>query len=287
MPELPEVETTVNFLKEKILGKKIKEVFVEAKEIIKKPKIETFKKIIKGKQIKDIQRKGKNILFFLSKDYILLFHLKLTGHLLLGKWKKEKGKWVSLKEGPLKEDPLNKFLRVIFILNDGKMLALSDLRKFAKIELAKKKEILKELEKLGPDPLEISFEEFKKRIQKRKKSEIKKVLMQQEVISGIGNIYSVEALWEAKISPFRKVKDLSENELKKLFQSIKKILKEAIKLQGESISDWRKPNGEKGNYDKIRRVYRKEGEKCQRCGKEILKKTQGQRSTYFCANCQK
>ena len=287
MPELPEVETTVNFLKKKILGKKIKDIVIEATEIIKKPKIETFKKIIKGKQIKDIQRKGKNILFFLSKDYILLFHLKLTGHLLLGKWKKEKGKWVSLKEGPLKEDPLNKFLRVIFILNDGKMLALSDLRKFAKIELAKKKEILKELEKLGPDPLEISFEEFKKRIQKRKKSEIKKVLMQQEVISGIGNIYSVEALWEAKISPFRKVKDLSENELKKLFQSIKKILKEAIKLQGESISDWRKPNGEKGNYDKIRRVYRKEGEKCQRCGKEILKKTQGQRSTYFCANCQK
>ena len=287
MPELPEVETTVNFLKKKILGKKIKDVVVEAKEIIKKPKIETFKKIIKGKQIKDIQRKGKNILFFLSKDYILLFHLKLTGHLLLGKWKKEKGKWVSLKEGPLKEDPLNKFLRVIFILNDGKMLALSDLRKFAKIELAKKKEILKELEKLGPDPLEISFEEFKKRIQKRKKSEIKKVLMQQEVISGIGNIYSVEALWEAKINPFRKVKDLSESDLRKLFQSIKKILKEAIKLQGESISDWRKPNGEKGNYDKIRRVYRKEGEKCQRCGKKILKKTQGQRSTYFCASCQK
>ncbi len=285
MPELPEVEITVNFLKKKILGKKIKDVALEAEEIIKKPKIGTFKKIIKGKQIKDIQRKGKNILFFLSKDYILLFHLKLTGHLLLGKWKKEKGKWTPLKEGPLKEDPLNKFLRVIFILDDGEMLALSDLRKFAKIELGKEKEILKELEKLGPNPLEISLEEFKKRVQKRKKSEIKKVLMQQEVISGIGNIYSAEALWEAKISPFRKVKELSEGDLKKLFQSIKKILKEAIKLQGESISDWRKPDGEKGNYDKIRKVYRKE--KCQRCGGKILKKILGQRSTYFCASCQK
>jgi len=287
MPELPEVETTVNFLKKKILGKKIKEVFVEAEQLIKKPSLSRFKKLIKGKKIEKIERKGKNILFFLSQNLVLLFHLKLTGHLLLGEWKKEKGKWVSLKEGPLKEDPINRFLRVIFVFEDGKMLALSDLRKFAKIELGKTKEILKELEKLGPDPLEISFEEFKKRIQKKKKSEIKKVLMDQEVISGVGNIYSVEALWEAKISPFRKVKDISEKELKKLFESLKKVLKLAIKLQGESISDWRKPNGEKGNYDKIRKVYRKEGEKCQRCGKKILKKTQAQRSTYFCANCQK
>ena len=110
--------------------------------------------------------------------------------------------------------------------------------------------------------------------------------MDQEVIAGIGNIYSDEILFEAKINPFKTSSDLNIAELKRLYSAIIKILKKAIKLQGESISDWRMPDGRKGSFDRYRKVYRREGQPCFNCGTLILRKKIGTRSTYFCPKCQ-
>jgi formamidopyrimidine-DNA glycosylase len=287
MPELPEVETTVRDLRNKVLKRTFLDVWTDFPKMIKFPEtFEEFKKKIKNKKIEKIWRAGKNIIFDLSENFSLLIHQKLTGHLLYGKWHKTNSEWQAKIEGPLKKDPMNRFLHLIFWLDNGCQLALSDLRKFAKVELAPRAEIKSELENLGPDPLEIDFEEFKKRIAS-KKGKIKQVLMDQEVISGVGNIYSDEALFEAGIHPLKEVSKLKEADLKNLYQALRKILKKAIEVKGESISDYRTPSGERGGFDKLRKVYRREGEKCPRCGTKIKRVKIGGRSAHFCPKCQR
>jgi formamidopyrimidine-DNA glycosylase len=289
MPELPEVEISVKDLKEKVLGRTFINVWTDFKKIIKKPKnFDLFRKEIKGKKIEKIWRRGKNIIFDLSGNKKLLIHQKLTGHLLFGKWKKENKDWISEIEGPIKDDPMNRFLHLIFFFKDGWQLALSDLRKFAKVELLTKEELEKELEKLGPEPLEkdFTFEKFKKCLE-NKKGKIKQVLMDQETIAGIGNIYSDEILWQAKIHPFKDVSKLSESEILGIYRAMREILPKAIELGGESISDFRRISGEKGEFDSMRKVYRREGEKCSRCGTMIKRIKLAGRSAHYCPKCQK
>jgi formamidopyrimidine-DNA glycosylase len=290
MPELPEVETTVSQLNKEVLGRKILDCIIETKKLIKKPKsIQAFRKQIKGAKIEKIWRRGKNIIFELSNKKFLLVHLKLTGHFLIGKWKKEKNNWTVVEGNEALKDPMNRFLRIIFLLDDGRELALCDLRKFAKIEILEKKDLEKQLSKLGPEPLDESFtlEKFKEILSKVKKGKIKKVLMDQQKIAGIGNIYSDEILWEAKVHPAKNVKKLKEEEIKKIFEAMKKILKKGIESGGESISDFRQITGEKGKFDEQRKVYKREGEKCFRCGAKIKRMKFGERSSYFCPLCQK
>lgn len=290
MPELPEVETTVRGLKTKVLNRAFVDVWSDWEKTVKKPKsFNEFRKEIKGRKIKRIWRRAKNIVFELSGGYSLLVHQKMTGHLLSGNWVMDSGRWKPIKEGPLR-DPYNRFLHVIFFLNDKKMLALSDARKFAKIELWKTDELLnsKEFKGLGPEPLERSFtfEKFKKALA-GKRRKVKQILMDQNVIAGIGNIYSSEALWRAKIHPEKDIAKLNEKELKLLYQAIKKVLELGIKLGGESFSDYRKPDGSKGDFDDERMVYQKEGEGCPRCGEKIKRLKISQRSAFFCPRCQR
>ncbi|HIC92610.1 MAG TPA: hypothetical protein EYP21_11285 [Syntrophaceae bacterium] len=174
MPELPEVETTVRDLKKaqpKILGALILDVWSDAKNLIKKPKsFSAFKKEILKRKILKIWRRGKNIIFTLDRKNLLI-HQKLTGHLLYGKWEKKGQEWVSQIKGPLAEDPMNRFLHLIFFLDNKYQLALSDLRKFAKVEILSEKELKKELSKIGPEPL--GKEKFLEHIAKTLKITIK------------------------------------------------------------------------------------------------------------------
>ena len=289
MPELPEVETIIRDLNKEILGSKIQDAWTDFPKMIKFPKsFEQFKKEIKGKKIEKIWRRGKNIIFDLSGRMSLLIHQKLTGHLLLGKWALEKGQWQAKIPGPLAEDPMNRFLHLMLWLDNGRMLALSDLRKFAKVELLNPEELKKELSSFGSEPLEkdFTFEKFKDCL-KNRKGKIKQILMDQTVIAGIGNIYSDEILWQAKVHPFKDVSKLREAELKKIYQAMREILPKAIKLGGESISDFRRISGERGYFDKERKVYRREGEKCSRCGTIIKRAKLAGRSVHFCSVCQK
>ncbi len=285
MPELPEVQTTVSQLKKKALKRAFVDVWTDSPNLVKKPEsFDDFRRKIKGKKIKDIRRRGKNIIFKLSEGQSLLIHQKLTGHLLYGYWKE--GHWQSEEEKKIGEDKMNQYIHLVFFLDNKKEIALSDLRKFAKVELASDEEIEKELEDLGPDPLEISFSEFKEAIGSGR-SKIKEVLMNQKIISGVGNIYSDEALFRAGIHPLRKVKDLKEKELEKLYRELKRILNKALKVQGTSVSDYRTPEGKKGEFEKLLKVYRRKGEKCFNCGAKVERIKIGGRSTHFCPHCQK
>lgn len=290
MPELPEVQTTVDGLNKKVLSRTFVDVWSDWDKIIKKPKnFNDFKKEIIGKKIIKAWRRAKNVIIELSEGYSLLIHQKMTGHLLAGKWVKIGNNWKPEKEGLL-SDPYNRFLHVIFIFDNGLMLALSDARKFAKVELWKTEELLnsKEFLLLGPEPLEKSFtfDKFKERL-KDKKGKIKQVIMDPAVIAGVGNIYSSEALWLAKIHPEKNTNKLSEQELKNLFDAIIKILSLAVSLGGESFSDYRNIDGGKGDFDDERKVYKREKQLCERCKTPIKRIHFGGRSAFYCPTCQK
>lgn len=300
MPELPEVETTVKDLRQKVLNRTFINVWTDTPKLVKKPiGFERFKRQVKGKKIKKIWRRGKNIVFELSEGIALLVHQKMTGHLLIGYWildppKRASGSlrgrlgfWKPSEKGPL-EERINIYIHLLFTLDNGKMLALSDLRKFAKVELWDKEELKKEFDlTLGPEPLDkdFTFERFKKALKGQRRG-IKQVLMDQKVLVGIGNIYSDEILWEARVNPFQKTNQLGDRDLKKIFQAVKTVLERAIQLKGESISDYRRPSGKKGSFDTERKIYRREGEQCARCGNKIQRKKIGGRSAHFCPSCQ-
>ncbi len=289
MPELPEVETTVRDLQKKVLKRTFVDVWTDFEKVIKKPKdFQVFKKEITNRKIKNVRRRAKFILFDLSGGKTLLIHQKLTGHLLLGKWRRRDNKWLASTR-PLSER-INTYIHLLFTLDNGEMLALSDLRKFAKVELWDTRKLAgsEEMKNLGPEPLEkdFTFEKFKE-ILKRKKGKIKQVLMDQKVIAGIGNIYSDEILFEAKINPFKPIPKLTLEELRRIYKFIIRVLKKGIELRGESMIDWRDSRGRKGFYDKCRKVYRREGEKCFRCKAIILRRKLGGRSAHFCPQCQK
>jgi formamidopyrimidine-DNA glycosylase len=212
---------------------------------------------------------------------------------LVGQWFLNKGFWRAKTKGFL-EDKINSYIHLLFTLDNGQMLALSDLRKFAKIELGETKELenSEEIKKLGPEPLDKNFtfkrfrEILKNYLQLKRKGKIKQVLMDQSIIAGVGNIYSDELLWRAKIHPFKEVSKLREIELKKIYKFLKEVLKQSIKLKGESFSDFRTPTGEKGKFDVIRKVYQREGEKCSRCKNIIKRVKMAGRSAHFCPKCQ-
>ena len=289
MPELPEVQTTVDGLQKKVLNRAFIDVWSDWKKLVKKPKdFEVFKKELKNKKIKKVWRRAKNVIFELSGDYSLLIHQKMTGHLMVGKWMQENGAWKPEKQGPL-EEKINTFLHLIFFLDNGQMIALSDVRKFAKAELWKTKDLLnsKEFLGLGPEPMEKSFTLSKfKECLKGKRGRIKIVIMKPEIIAGIGNIYASESLWWSKIHPEKDVSKLSEKELKLLYDAVIKVLGMGIKLRSESFSDYRDVDGKKGNFDTERRAYKREKQKCARCSALIKRIQFGGRSAFFCPKCQ-
>lgn len=296
MPELPEVQTTVKGLKSKVLNRTFVDVWSDWEKIVKKPKsFAQFKKEIKNKKIINVWRRAKNVVFDLSENASLLVHQKMSGHLLVGKWQKKSNLWVPEKAGPL-NDKINSYIHLLFSLDNGQRIALSDARKFAKAELWKKEELLKELEKLGPEPLEenFTFDKFKNALLRKnppsprlRRGKVKQVLMDPFVIAGIGNIYSSEALWQAKINPLKDVSKLSEQELKDLYKAIKKVLQLGVDLGGESFSDYRNVEGGEGDFDTERKAYKREGQKCNRCQTAIKRIAVGGRSAFFCPTCQK
>jgi len=290
MPELPEVETIVKDLNKTVKGLKITDVWTDWEKMIKIPPYNEFVKQIKGRKILKARRRAKYILIDLSGGKTLMIHQKISGHLLYGRWEVKGKKIKSLANGPLKEDPQNRFIRFILYLNNKKQLGLSDLRRFGKALLVDTNELsqLKEIKELGPEPLDkkFTFNKFQETLRKRR-GKIKQVLMKQNIIAGIGNIYSDEILFDVKISPLKRVEDIKKEELKKIYQSMKKILQRAIILRGDSMSDYRDLSGKKGRYQEIQKVYQREGEKCYRCKSKIKRIKIGGRSAHFCPICQK
>ncbi len=291
MPELPEVESSVKYLKEKVLRRTFLKTWTDTPKmgVVKGSLSGDFEERITGRKIEDVRRRAKNVIFELDEGLSLLIHYKMTGNLLFGRWKMVDGEWVSEIPGPLREDKMNQYIHFIFFLDNGKQIAFSDLRKFGKVELWKREDLKKKLSELGPEPLsdEFTVDRFKKMIRGRRKM-IKPLIMDQKFLSGVGNIYASDALWLSKIHPETEADKLSVKEIKSLYSAIREVLKEGVESDGDSMVDFRLPDGTRGNYQNKQKVYNQTGKICKRCKKEEIEKIKvGGRGTYLCPLCQK
>lgn len=292
MPELPEVETIKNDLQDKIIGKRIISVFPLWKEIVKDIPFQKFKNQVEGKEIISVKRRAKNLIIKLSDGLNLLIHLKMTGHLFFEDEKSseisKEGKWLKASSKDLVKDPQNQFIRIVFRLNNGKILAMGDMRKFAYIRLMDDRDLEEFLKNYGPEPLSPEFTVEKLvSILRSKNTAVKKVLMDQSNISGIGNIYADEILWAARVHPLSISSKLSDKDIREVYENTRKILKLAIERRGTSTSDFRDTKGLKGTYGDLRNVYQREGMPCPVCGGAVKKIKVGGRGTHFCPKCQK
>jgi formamidopyrimidine-DNA glycosylase len=287
MPELPEVQTIISDLNKKITGYTVADFWSDWPKAIKNKTLSDFQKEIKGRKILNARRIGKNIFIDLSGGKTLYIHLKMTGHLLV----KSKNKKPTRKN--YFGDKVNSYIHHIWKLKKNKneiSLEFSDVRKFAKIVLDDMQKIsqLKEIKKLGLDVMDkkFTFKKFEEILDKKETKSIGLVLMDQELMSGIGNIYRSEILYAAGILPQRKIESLSESERSKIYRAIFIVLKKAIKLRGTSDSDYRDTAGAPGNFQKVAQVYRHTGKPCERCDTMVKKITLGQRSAFYCPKCQ-
>ena len=301
MPELPEVHTTATMLEKLVKNKTILDVWTDyksdyhaGKDNIKNPDyFKKFKKEVSGKKILRVWRRAKNVLIDIEGNKMILIHMKMTGHLLYSKYvfDKKKNTWAPEDKESLFADSFNRFVHLVFTLSDGNHIAFSDMRKFATVKLIQDKESFeKTFEKIGPEPLEEDFDwkTLSSRLLRKPNGKIKTVLMDHSVIAGIGNIYSDEILWAARIHPERKVSSLSEKEIKEILKWMRKLLSKGIDFGGDSMSDYRNPLGERGDFQNHHNVYRRTGKPCLRkgCSGTIIRKIVGQRSAHFCDTCQ-
>lgn len=283
MPELPEVETIKNDLESKIKSKTIANIEILSDKLINVPP-KNFIKTVKGTTITNISRRAKILIVTLSNNFALLMHLKLTGQLLYESRIKNHELRIILK------DPRYKHTRCVFFFKEGGALIFNDMRGFGYIKLMPQDKIESMIgaEKLGPEPLSPDFtlEKFKNILLKYPRRKIKQMLMDQEIIAGIGNIYSDEICFYAKVLPTKQVKDLSEKQIKNLYKGIRTILPLAIKLRGSSIDTYVDASGKKGSFAKVMKVYGREGEKCFGCPGKVKRIKLGGRSAHFCPSCQ-
>jgi formamidopyrimidine-DNA glycosylase len=257
MPELPEVETLCRQLKKKICGKRIinTEIFDGKLAGIKN---------MKGRSVVAVRRAGKTIVMDLDDGNSINLHLRMTGRLL----------WQKISTMP-------KYSRWKMAFADG-YIFLVDPRRFATVRVMRKKENAAEREIFG----DFELTEFIK-LHGGRKTKIKTLIMDQNVINGIGNIYACEILHRVGIHPERSVATLTEPQWRKIFSQAKDVLKKAIAKRGTSISDWRDLYGRKGENQHQLKVYGKEGKRCAICGGTICRIKLSGRGTYLCPDCQK
>ncbi len=302
MPELPEVQTTVDGINRRCKGHTITAVWTDLdtahpiKQFVGTIKDRTFLKEFKkhtiGAVILTAERRAKNILIHLSSGYTILVHMKMTGHMMYGTYhyNTKENQWApSEKEhNPALRDPFNRFLHLVFSFENGTHLVLSDVRKFAKVTLVQTKTVFSSphLSTIGPEPLHDSFSytAFKERLLTKPNGVIKKVLLDPSVIAGIGNIYSDELLWESDIHPLRLVNTLREPEYKKMYTAMKKVLQKGIDFGGDSTSDYRDIDGNHGTFHHAHNAYRLTGTLCKKrgCKGTIQRIAFNGRGAHFC-----
>lgn len=268
----------------------IEKIWIEKNFKIDNQTKQNFKNAFKNKKIISIKNIGKYILFELNNNLTLVIHQKISGHLLLEKFFYRNKRWIS-KNQIINQDPNNRFIRFSVLLKNHFVMALSDPRKLSRVTLIESKKIndIVLIKKMGIGPLEKSFtiKKFLDKLLKHPNVPIKKALLDQSIVSGIGNIYSDEILFLSKIRPTRIVNKLTPNELSLLRKNIIKIIKKAIISQGTSFSNYRNPDGQKGNNLKNLKVYQKENLPCKKCHAPIIRIVINNRGCYFCNNCQK
>jgi formamidopyrimidine-DNA glycosylase len=289
MPELPEVETIVRGLRRLLPGRSILEVRLGKTDFIDDPV--QLGESLPGCRIESVTRHGKFIAFELARGVPaasaaasdvandvasgearihLLVHLGMTGQLTVC----------------LAADSAPPHTHAIFVLDDGRELRYTDIRRFGRILVVTDSRIGEFRDRLGADPLEISEAEFARRIGTRH-ARIKALLLDQHTLRGMGNIYADESLWRARIHPARQADLLTRKQLRALHREVRSVLETAIRLRGSSISDYVDAEGIPGRFQLRHRVYQREGKPCTRCAAKIRRIIVAGRSSYFCPKCQR
>lgn len=273
MPEIAEVETVRNTLKTKILNKKIIDVNILYEKMMEND-INEFKKNLIGYKFIDIQRRGKWLIFILDNDYDLLSHLRMEGKYFIKK----------------SNEKIVKHEHVIITFDDKTDLRYHDTRKFGRMLLVKAKDLEKTtcINKQGYEPnSEMLTVEYLRSKLKNKNVTIKTLLLDQTIISGLGNIYANEVLFGAKINPFKKGKDITKKDAGNIILASNEIIKKAIKMGGTTIKSYTSSLGVTGMFQQELKVHKREGNECYVCKSVIKKEKLNGRSAYYCPKCQK
>ncbi len=269
MPELPEVETIKNELAPFVAGKCISGVTLNWEGMVAYPVAKKFCRDVIAQKIVSLSRRGKYLIFNLNSGDLLIIHLKMTGALILG--------------SDLSEQP--RYTRAIIHLDNGNCIFFRDPRKFGKMRLVKDGAGI--IGKLGFEPLEAGFTAgILAKLLAKRKAPIKIALLDQTVVAGIGNMYADESLFTAKIHPLRQADSLSDEEVGRLYKSIRQVLKAAIGNKGASVNTYYRPDGGKGTAHFYFKVAHRRGQNCAQCGEPLEYIKVRNRGTYFCRQCQ-
>lgn len=267
MPELPEVETIVRALQGNV-GARIETIDIKRQDIIR---LEEFPAVeLTGMTIRRIRRRGKFLLFELGSGLNLVFHLGMSGrfYMLSGR-----------------HEPSEKHVHAIVHLNNGTMLVYQDPRRFGGIWLIR--DLDQFFSHMGREPLSEGFTSaYLQEVLGHRKAPVKNLLLNQNLISGIGNIYADEALFAAGIRPDRPAAALTKGEIVKLHRAIRKVLRQGIEFRGTTFRDYRDAFNESGDFQNHLKVYGRQNQPCLKCSKPIQRIRIGGRSTHFCNNCQ-
>jgi formamidopyrimidine-DNA glycosylase len=288
MPELPEVETVRIGLHRFLPGKVVAAADFDTPKSF--PNVAAdVEHFLVGATITTVARRAKDLLIELSSNYSLVIHLKMTGQLVY-RGSGERFGAGHPNDSLIGELP-DKSTRVSLTFTDGSRLFFNDQRKFGWMRLVPTAEVmdLAFFQKVGPEPLAADFtwQDLKLRLQRRPKSSIKAVLLDQSVIAGIGNIYADESLWGATIHPQTLVKDITDAKLQQLYTALVAVLRLSIKKGGSTDRNYVNAEGKKGSYMSFAKVFRREGHACPRCGTTIIKTRVAGRGTHLCPHCQK
>jgi formamidopyrimidine-DNA glycosylase len=263
VPELPEVETVVRTIRPVVEGRTIARARILAPRIVCRG-YRRLERRIPGRTILGVRRHGKHILIELSGGSFLTIHLGMTGRLL-----------ANGKPGA--------FTRAVFELDSGALI-YDDVRQFGRIGLHDS--LPDWIRRLGPDALSVSCEDFLAAL-RRRKARMKPLLLNQQILAGLGNIYADEALFAACIHPHALASRLSRGRAQVLYAAIRDILQRAIDSRGSSIADYVDADGREGSFQSEHKVYQRAGEPCERCGSRIRRIIMAQRSTHYCPHCQR
>jgi len=269
MPELPEVETVKNELIPHVTNRRITGVTLLWEGIVKEPSVDEFCTGVTGQIIKDINRRGKYLSFSLSSGDTLIVHLKMTGSLIV-------------KPGA---EELPEYTRAVIHLDNGTDIAFRDPRKFGVLRLVEDRE--KIIGKLGPEPFDEDFtSQTLARILQKRKTPMKALLCEQNLIAGIGSMYADEVLFATKIHPLRAGEDVTQQETEQLYREIRRILWAAIENKGASVDTYYRPDGTKGTAHYEFKVAHRFKEPCCTCATPIERIKVRGRGSYFCPECQ-
>ncbi|MBQ7529935.1 DNA-formamidopyrimidine glycosylase [bacterium] len=275
MPELPEVETIRRGLEGYLPGRKIAKVKIGLPKLLINADVDDFSRAVVGETFTSVRRKGKILILDLEKHSILV-RLGMTGQLTF--------------HNSEDEEATDKHTHIIVKNDDDSSLRYRDIRQFGKWYLYSTEELVncRELNDLGPDPFqdEYTLEALTENLCSTSRA-IKTALLDQKIVSGLGNIYADEVLFDCGVNPNRSAKLLTEDEIKSIYVSIPKILQKSIDNRGTTFSDYRDANGEKGDNVAYLNVYGRAGQVCGRCGEVLVKATIGGRTSTWCPQCQR